>query len=87
MSSHSKIVVYTRGWCGFCTRAKMLLDEKKVAYNEIKVDTDTEKYKEMLSMSGGASTVPQIFIGDYHVGGCDELYALERSGNLDPLIN
>lgn len=65
----------------------MLLDEKNVPYQEIKVDADAGKYKEMLSLSGGATSVPQIFIGDYHVGGCDELYALDRSGKLDPLLN
>lgn len=85
--SQSEIVIYTRVWCGFCTRAKTLLDDKKVRYREVSVDIDADNYKEMLSRSGQARTVPQIFIGELHVGGCDELYALDREGKLDPLLS
>ncbi|PTW59152.1 glutaredoxin 3 [Breoghania corrubedonensis] len=80
-----KIVIYTRQFCGYCTAAKSLLDEKGVAYEEIDATYAPEKRQEMMSRSG-RMTFPQIFIGDTHVGGCDELHALERQGKLDALI-
>ncbi len=80
------ITVYSSDWCPFCTRAKMLLDQKGVAYQEIKVDNQPSKRAEMTKLSGRTS-VPQIFIGNTHVGGCDDLYALERQGQLDTLLS
>lgn len=79
------IVMYSTGWCPYCVRAKSLLERKGLAYREIKVDEDPAERDIMLSRSGGRRTVPQIFIGDRHVGGFDDLYALERSGELDAL--
>lgn len=80
------ITVYSSDWCPFCTRAKMLLDQKSVVYQEIKVDNQPSKRAEMTKLSGRTS-VPQIFIGNTHVGGCDDLYALERQGQLDTLLS
>lgn len=71
--------------CAYCIRARMLLQRKEVAVNEIRVDLDPDKRREMMQRSG-RSSVPQIFIGAVHVGGCDELYALERAGELDALL-
>jgi glutaredoxin 3 len=81
-----KIRVYTSQICPYCARAKSLLKKKGATFEEIDVTMDDAARDEMLSRSGGARTVPQIFIGDTHVGGCDELYALEREGKLDPLL-
>jgi glutaredoxin 3 len=78
--------IYTTPICPYCVRAKSLLAKKGVAVEEVDVFMDDGARKEMLAKSGGARTVPQIFIGDTHVGGCDELYALERDGKLDPLL-
>lgn len=77
------VEIYCSQFCGYCHRAKMLLDNKDIEYNEISVDTDPEKRQEMVSRSSGASSVPQIFISDEHIGGCDDLYALETQGLLD----
>ena len=79
------VVIYTTPICGFCHAAKRLLDSKGVAYEEIDVLRDMEKKQEMMQRSG-RRTVPQIWIGDAHIGGCDDLYALERSGKLDPML-
>lgn len=79
------IELYSSRWCGFCMRAKMLLDAKGVEYNEIDVDQDSALRAQMMQRSG-RRTVPQIFIDEVHVGGCDDLYALERSGQLDELL-
>lgn len=79
------IDLYSSRWCGFCMRAKMLLDSKGVEYNEIDIDQDSALRAQMMQRSG-RRTVPQIFIDDVHVGGCDDLYALERSGQLDELL-
>ena len=79
------VVIYTTAWCPFCIRAKALLDRKGVAYEEIPVDGNPTLRAEMASKAGRTS-VPQIWIGDKHVGGCDELHALERAGRLDPLL-
>ena len=73
--------------CPYCVRAKSLLAKKGVAVEEIDVFMDAGARDEMLAKSGGARTVPQIFIGDTHVGGCDDLYALEKAGKLDPLLS
>jgi glutaredoxin 3 len=77
--------MYVTGWCPYCQRAKALLTEKSVVVNEINVDDDAKFREEMIARSGRL-TVPQIFIGDRHVGGCDDLFALEGSGELDRLI-
>lgn len=81
-----QIDIYTRPLCGFCTAAKRLLSQKGVEFREINIWTAEGGRDEMLERSNGGQTVPQIFIGDTHVGGCDELYELERGGKLDPLL-
>lgn len=79
------VVMYTTGWCPYCQRARRLLEKKGVAYTEIDIDSTPEKRAEMQSRSGRRS-VPQIFIGDHHVGGSDDLHALEAEGKLDALL-
>jgi len=79
------ITLYVTGWCPYCDRAKGLLTGKSLVYQEIDVDDDAKFREEMVARSG-RSTVPQIFIGETHVGGCDDLLALESSGELDRLI-
>lgn len=76
------VVIYSSRFCPYCVRAKMLLDAKGVSYNEIHVDIDRERRSEMVELSGRTS-VPQIFIDDDHIGGCDDLYALDAQGGLD----
>ena len=80
------VTIYTRNWCGYCFRAKRLLEAKGVAFEEIDVDVDLEREREMIQRSGGRLTVPQIFIDGEHVGGSDELHDLERRGELDRLL-
>lgn len=80
------IEIYTSPLCGFCHAAKRLLTQKGVAFTEIDVLRDPARKQEMLQRANGRHTVPQIFVGELHVGGCDDLYALERSGKLDPLL-
>ncbi|MEE4203654.1 MAG: glutaredoxin 3 [Halieaceae bacterium] len=80
-----KVVVYSSDWCPFCIRAKSLLNKKGVAFEEIKVDGKRELRQEM-ARKAGRTSVPQIWIGETHVGGCDELHALERRGDLDALL-
>jgi glutaredoxin 3 len=82
----TEVVMYSSAWCGYCARARALLEGKGVAFREIKVDEDPADRQAMLVRSGGRRTVPQIFIGDRHVGGFDELYALEKSGELDTIL-
>ena len=79
------IVMYTQEWCGYCRRAKNLLDRKNLAFREISLDNDPKLREEMIHRSG-RRTVPQIFIGDRHIGGFEELDALERDGGLDRII-
>jgi glutaredoxin 3 len=79
------VTVYTSGWCPYCQRAKGLLTQKKVVFNEINVEDDVKVREEMIARSN-RNTVPQIFVGDKHVGGCDDLFELDRSGELDRLI-
>jgi len=81
----SNIVIYTTPWCPYCTRAKHLLTSKGVAFEEINVQGKPDLRQEMEDRAG-AYTVPQIWVGETHVGGCDELYALERMGKLDSLL-
>ena len=83
----SKIDIYTKAYCPFCVRALMLLQEKKVDFNEIKIDQHPELRAPMIERARGRSTVPQIFIGEQHIGGCDDLMALERANKLDALLN
>ena len=80
------IVIYTKPFCPYCSRAMALLDSKGAQYQEIVAAMDAEQRKEMLARSGGRSTYPQIFIGEHHVGGCDDLMALEGAGKLDALL-
>jgi glutaredoxin 3 len=80
------IEIYTSPLCGFCHAAKRLLTQKGVAFTEIDVMRNPARKQEMLKRANGRHTVPQIFVGELHVGGCDDLYALERSGKLDPLL-
>lgn len=82
-----QVIIYTKAYCPYCVRAKSLLDDKGVNYQEFKIDEQPELRPEMIEKANGRTTVPQIFIGDKHVGGCDDLLALEAAGNLDPLLN
>ncbi len=81
-----KVEIYTTPICGFCHAAKRLLSQKGVEFTEIDVMRDQSRKSEMMDRAAGRHTVPQIFVGDTHVGGCDELYALDRDGKLDPLL-
>ena len=81
-----KVVIYTASLCPYCHMAKELLQTKGVDYDEIDVTGAAALRAEMRVKSGGRSTVPQIWIGERHVGGCDDLYALDRTGALDPLL-
>ena len=80
-----EIVMYVTGWCPYCDRARALLTRKGLTFKEIDVDQDANLREEMIARSG-RRTVPQIFIGARHIGGSDELHALEASGELDPII-
>lgn len=80
------VEIYTKTFCSYCWRAKMLLEAKGVAFNEISVDFGGELRQQMIQRAKGRTTVPQIFIGETHVGGCDDLIALDQAGRLDPLI-
>ena len=80
------VEIYTSPLCGFCHAAKRLLKQKGVNFSEINVLAQPARKSEMMSRANGRHTVPQIFIGKTHVGGCDELYALERAGRLDALL-
>ncbi|KGJ91136.1 glutaredoxin 3 [Colwellia psychrerythraea] len=83
----AKIDIYTKAYCPYCTHALGLLKSKSVEYNEIKIDGDMTKRSAMIERSNGGYTVPQIFINDAHVGGCDQLVALEMNSQLDALLN
>jgi glutaredoxin 3 len=78
--------MYSTSWCPYCERARSLLERKQVPFEDIDIDARPEARAEMIARSG-RRTVPQIFIGETHVGGCDDLHALEASGRLDPLLN
>jgi len=82
----STVEIYTKASCGFCVRAKHLLDMKKIEYREIAVDRGGAPKEEMVQRANGRSTVPQIFIGGKHIGGCDALMTLEYDGKLDALL-
>ena len=81
-----RVEIYTKTFCGFCWRAKHLLESKGIEFQEISVDFGGEPRQEMIQRANGGTTVPQIFIGDRHIGGCTELVALEREGKLDELL-
>ncbi len=82
----SKVEIYTKFTCGFCFRAKALLKKKNVSFEETDITMGGKKREEMIQRSGGSFTVPQIFIDDRHIGGSDELVALDQSGELDVLL-
>lgn len=87
MEHMQPVEIYTSPLCGFCHAAKRLLKQKDVNFSEVDVLVDPSRKPEMIQRANGKKTVPQIFIGTTHVGGCDELYALERAGKLDSLLN
>ena len=80
------VEIYTTPICGFCHRAKMLLKSKGVEFTEIDLFGEPERREEMIQRANGGRTVPQIWIGEDHVGGCDDLYALEHAGKLDAML-
>ncbi len=84
-SSMAPVVMYAKSWCPYCTRARALLSGKGVAFNEIDVEEHPEQLAEMVRRSG-RRTVPQIFIGERHIGGSDDLHELDAAGGLDPLL-
>lgn len=80
------VEIYTSPLCGFCHAAKRLLSQKDIKFSEIDVWAEPDRKAEMIQRANGGRTVPQIFIGETHIGGCDDLYALERAGKLDGLL-
>ncbi len=82
----AEIDIYTQPWCPYCERAVGLLTRKGVAFNEINAPNGSEERRTAVARSGGRTSVPQIFIDGAHIGGCDELLALDRTGKLDPLL-
>jgi glutaredoxin 3 len=86
MIERRDIVMYSTNWCGYCQRARNLFERKGISVAEIKIDEEIGARAAMLEKSGGRRTVPQIFIGERHIGGYDELAALERAGELDKML-
>ncbi len=86
MAEQAEVVIYTRQLCGYCTAAKNLLSSKGIEFTEKDASFDPALRQEMIGLSHGATTFPQIFIGEVHVGGCDDLMMMERSGKLDGLL-
>lgn len=82
----ANVEIYTKPTCGFCHMAKRLLNSKGISFAEVNISAQPERRSEMIQRANGGSTVPQIFVGDTHVGGCDDLFALERGGKLDALL-
>lgn len=82
----NKVEIYTKGHCPYCHRAKALLTEKGVAFEEFKIDVQPELRASMIERANGGSTVPQIFINNQHIGGCDDMFALESQNKLDSLL-
>lgn len=82
-----KIIIYSKSFCPYCVKAKQLLKNKNIDFLEIDVSNDQSLLEEMLAKSSGRKTVPQIFIEDFHVGGCDDLYALNDKGELDKILS
>jgi glutaredoxin 3 len=83
----SKVVIYTTQYCPYCVQAKRLLKQKRVQFEEIDVSNDPELRRKMVEKAGGRVTVPQIFVDDNWIGDCDGIYALDRAGRLDSLLN
>lgn len=81
------VTIYTTSWCPYCSAAKALFREKGVAFTEIDVEKTAGSRASMVQRAGGRTSVPQVFVGETHVGGCDDLHALERAGKLDPLLD
>ncbi|WP_372425087.1 glutaredoxin 3 [Salinarimonas chemoclinalis] len=81
------IEIYLRSWCPYCTAARALLDEKGADYTVVDIEREPERRREMIDRAGGRTTVPQVFVGETHVGGFDDLSALDRAGSLDPLLS
>lgn len=82
----AKVTIYTRQFCPYCTRAVALLKEKGAEFNEIDAGMDPKLREEMIERSNGGRTFPQIFVGGQHIGGCDDMVALDRAGKLDPML-
>jgi glutaredoxin 3 len=83
----AQVTIYTKAYCPYCVRAKALLSQKGVQFDEIKIDEQPELRPAMIERANGRTTVPQIFIGATHVGGCDDLFALENAGTLNSLLS
>jgi glutaredoxin 3 len=81
-----EIIVYTKDYCPYCHAAKDLLRKKGATFTEVDIQKHPERRAEMIQKAGGRSTVPQIFIGGRHVGGCDDIHALDSAGKLDPML-
>jgi glutaredoxin 3 len=82
----AKVTIYTRPFCGYCARALSLLATKGADFEEIEAGMDPALRREMMERSGGGATFPQIFVGEQHIGGCDDMLALDRAGKLDPML-
>ena len=82
----AEVVIYSSAFCGYCARAKKLLDGKGVSYTDIDIMAEPRRRPEMIERAGGRTTVPQIFIDGVHVGGCDDIHGLDRDGKLDSLL-
>ncbi|KTD05446.1 glutaredoxin Grx [Legionella gratiana] len=82
----TEIIMYSTGYCPYCARAKALFQQKNTSFTDIRIDVHPELREEMVTKSGGRRTVPQIFIDGQHIGGCDDLYALDAQGKLDQLL-
>lgn len=82
----AKVEIYSSQFCGYCARAKSLLSKKGVEYVDYDILADSALHDQMVARAGGRTSVPQIFIDDRHIGGCDDLHALDRAGGLDPLL-
>ncbi len=87
MKKKNEVLIYTSALCGFCYKAKSLLKSKNISFNEINIDMDIKRREEMISRSKGKTSVPQIFVGDYHIGGCDDLFELEKDNELEIFNN
>ncbi len=82
----AQVTIYTKPYCPYCVRAVSLLEKKGVDFTEIEAAFDPDKRREMMQRANGRATFPQIFVGEAHIGGCDEMMALEHAGKLDPLL-
>ncbi|WP_018691556.1 glutaredoxin 3 [Algicola sagamiensis] len=82
----AEVIIYTKTYCPYCVRAKALLDKKSVKYTEINIQNEPQRRDEMIKRANGGYTVPQIFINDQHIGGCDDMMALEHADRLDALL-